>query len=212
MRYVALDHAPWIRPWIEGEKWPCEEVLPVQTHTTNVVVAEETDSLDDVDGLLTFRSDYAVGVRTADCVPVVLYAPTIGCVAAVHSGWRGTIGGIVTSALRRMISRGADPAEIRAVIGAAICGECYEVSQQMCDDFVSTGLSAGVRNRHIDLREVVRSQIEACGVPSGNIAVDVDCTRHSVDAQGRYKFPSWRREPGVADRIVTSIARLTSAG
>ena len=72
-----------------------------------------------------------IGVRTADCVPVILYAEDIKAVAAVHAGWKGTLGGIVDVVVDRLADMGSDPRNIHATFGISICGNCYEVDNDL---------------------------------------------------------------------------------
>jgi YfiH family protein len=76
---------------------------------------------------LVSASGAGLGVLVADCVPVLLADPEAGVVAAVHAGRRGLAGGVVQAALARMVELGARRGRVRAAVGPAICGACYEV-------------------------------------------------------------------------------------
>ena len=82
------------------------------------------------DGLVAVHGA-GIGVLVADCVPVLLADPGAGVVGAVHAGRRGLAGGVVQAALASMVAHGARPERIRAAIGPAICGECYEVPTEL---------------------------------------------------------------------------------
>ena len=70
---------------------PCNIVLPKQTHSLNVaIVSDGNEILEDTDAIITETPGLPIGVRTADCVPVILYAEDIKAVAAVHAGWKGS--------------------------------------------------------------------------------------------------------------------------
>jgi polyphenol oxidase len=84
------------------------------------------DSVGEVDALVA-ATGAGVAVLVADCVPVLLADPAVGVVGAVHAGRRGLADGVVQSALAAMVDLGARADRIRAVIGPAICGACYEV-------------------------------------------------------------------------------------
>lgn len=79
------------------------------------------------DGLHTRSRGVALAVATADCVPVVLGSAREGRIAVVHAGWRGVASGIVSAAL----SRFTQPGEVRAAIGPAAGGCCYEVGEEV---------------------------------------------------------------------------------
>lgn len=195
-------------------------VMPRQTHTVNVgMVASEDDRFPETDALVTQLRGVAVGVRTADCVPVMLYAPDVKAVAAVHAGWKGTVGGIVANTIRGLAALGADPALMKAVFGPSICGECYETGPDLADKFVAAGLGEAVIRGggvdplgekvfdsltvRIDLQKANTIIMEKCGVAASNIVRSCECTRHSL-----HRWPSWRRESGTQRRLA-SIIRLT---
>src|SRR5207248_9234354 len=76
----------------------------------------------------------AVGVRVADCVPILVHAERAA--AAVHSGWRGARLGIAGRAIRALQhAAGADPAQMLAAIGPCIGRCCYEVSPELAAEF-----------------------------------------------------------------------------
>lgn len=79
------------------------------------------------DGYVTDRPDITLGVKTADCVPILFHDPEAGVIGAVHAGWRGTAADIVGVCIDKMCAKGAHPDSIRAAIGAAIHFCCYEV-------------------------------------------------------------------------------------
>lgn len=85
------------------------------------------DAIGEVDALVTTARGVALVVQAADCVPVLLSDSEAGVIAAAHAGWRGATEGIVPAAVETMISLGARPERIRAALGPAIRGCCYEV-------------------------------------------------------------------------------------
>ena len=74
---------------------PYHVIQPHQTHSTNVAVIDRPDytkeELEGIDALVTNLPGVAIGVRTADCIPVLLYDPVHRVVGAAHSGWRGSV-------------------------------------------------------------------------------------------------------------------------
>ncbi|HEY1402627.1 MAG TPA: polyphenol oxidase family protein, partial [Pyrinomonadaceae bacterium] len=88
------------------------------------------------DALTTDAQRVLLGVQTADCVPVLLGDARSGACAAVHAGWRGTAAGIVPAALARMHAEyGTRAADVRACIGPAALGCCYEVGAEVIEIF-----------------------------------------------------------------------------
>lgn len=196
-----------------SDNLPSWLIMPVQTHTTNVALVTSenlNDSFTDTDGLITSLQDIAIGVRTADCVPLMLYASDKRLFAAVHAGWKGSLNRITEVALKRMIDFGTDPRNIYARFGAAICCDCYEVDNSLADKFVMAGFRDCVDYHrdirpHLDLLKVNTSQLVGIGVPPSHIIGSSSCTKHQMSAGGSPRFYSWRRTPGTADRNITFI-------
>lgn len=162
-------------------------VIPRQTHSLNIAVisgeGRDDYSLEDVDGLVTDRRDIALCINTADCVPVLLCDPVAGVCAAVHSGWRGTVGRIVARAVCAMGSLGAVPARVHAAMGPSICASCFEVGNEVADRFLDEFpfvpgivIATGSRPR-VDLAEAVRATLIDAGLPAGSIAMPPACSR-----------------------------------
>lgn len=165
---------------------------------------------DDADALVAREAGLVVGVRTADCVPVLLVAPERRWAAAVHAGWRGTIAGIVTEALRAASEAGVAASEVQAALGPSIGPCCYEVSPELAARFSDAGLPAlapgGGRPRpHLDLRAANRVLLERAGLSPAAIHSIGPCTRcahqtfhsHRADPAGEGRQVSWI---GWADR------------
>lgn len=112
------------------------------------------------DGHLSAERRTAMAVTVADCVPVFLAHPS-GATALLHSGWRGTVAGIVPAAVRRLDEHGAKPAELRALLGPAICGRCYEVSPAVYHDLTGDTVTAPTP---VDLHAVIAAQLDRAGV------------------------------------------------
>lgn len=165
--------------------------IPVQTHSCNVkVIASygEIPSLEDTDAIICFRKGMKIGVRTADCVPVLLYAPDIDAVAAIHAGWKGSLGGIVDKVMDNLIDSGADPAVIKAAFGPSICAACYEVSEELSENFRTAGFEdAFISHRHISIEKVNTLRLIRRGVRPENIGAGRLCTKETPF------LPSWRR-------------------
>jgi hypothetical protein len=132
----------------------------------------------DADGHVAPARGTACAVTVADCVPVYLAHPS-GAIALLHSGWRGTAAGIVERAVRALAALGHPPAELRLLLGPAICGECYEVSPD-----VYARLTGRVVERPtpVDLRAVIADHARRLGVRE-RFAADA-CTK--CDGVGYY--------------------------
>ena len=115
---------------------PQSVFIPRQTHSVNVVWAEGPGEAPDSDAVITRVPGLCVAVKTADCIPVLLYDERQGLVAAVHAGWRGTVGRIVSRTIQEMQSRGLD---LHAVIGPGISLASFEVGDEVYDAFQEAG-------------------------------------------------------------------------
>jgi YfiH family protein len=109
-----------------------------QVHGENIVRVDDLNFRDvptmHADALITDVPGIAVGVETADCVPVLLFDPVKPAVAAVHAGWKSTVKKIVQKAVHRMHEEfGSEPARMIAAIGPAIGPECYEVDERVME-------------------------------------------------------------------------------
>lgn len=124
---------------------PGDMVCSKQTHTTNVrVVTEEdrgkgiTKSLDytDVDGLITNVPGLCLATFYADCVPLFFVDPVHRAIGLSHSGWRGTVGKIGKVTVEMMQKEyGTNPKDVIAAVGPSICQDCYEVSEDVIEQF-----------------------------------------------------------------------------
>lgn len=110
--------------------------IPRQTHSVNVCRATGPGEMPDTDAVITDVPDLCVAVKTADCIPVLLYDEAQRLVAAIHAGWRGTVGRIVERTIREMKSRGAD---LHAIIGPGISIDAFEVGDEVYDAFLQAG-------------------------------------------------------------------------
>ncbi len=207
---MIADGAVEVRIFVpdpEGTPLPEELLLPTQTHTANVAVTNSRQELPDTDGLITLNAALMPGVRTADCVPVMLFAPDIRAVAAVHAGWRGTVNGIVGVAVGKLTALGADPSAIKVWFGPSICSGCYEVSPELAADFADAGFGEAILEEqsgvkpHLDLQEANCMALRCAGIAEANICRSEMCTYHGCDPL----LPSYRREKGTDLRIITAI-------
>ncbi|MCW2889165.1 MAG: hypothetical protein JWL58_6027 [Streptosporangiaceae bacterium] len=136
-----------------------------------------------VDAVLTTEPGLALGVLVADCAPVLLADPGAKIIGAAHSGRPGTLAGVVPALVERMREHGADPARMVAVIGPAVCGDCYEVPAAMRDEVAAVAPEAYATTRDgtpgLDIRRGVTAQLSAAGVD--DIRLDTRCTMETSD-------------------------------
>ena len=87
----------------------------------------------DADAMVSCQADLGLAVMTADCVPIVLYQPATGQIAAIHAGWQGLACGVIKTTVERFSS--SEP--IMAWIGVCISQENYEVGRQVRDKLLT---------------------------------------------------------------------------
>ena len=130
-----------------------------QVHGDRIAVIEEvTDEVPTADALITGIPGISLAVMVADCIPLLLKSKE--SVAAVHVGRRGLTNEITRKTLALMREMGAS--QISAIIGPAICGKCYEVSEDVYNEVVASHPFAESRT------------------PSGTFALDLPAALRSV--------------------------------
>lgn len=196
---------------------PYEVLTAHQVHGVEVVVIDRAEytraELEGYDALVT-NLQVAIGVRTADCIPVLLYDPVKRAVAAIHAGWRGTVQKIVNFTLEKMYETyGTEPENLRAVIGPGISFENFQVGEEVPRLFKECGFPLDLiwkwdgspvpgmmrGGHHIDLKAANRWLLEESGVVPSNIQVGDICTYDDV------RLYSARREGGHCGRNINVI-------
>lgn len=137
------------------------------------------------DSLITNDLNVSVMMTHADCLAVILCDPQTRSVGVIHAGWRGTVTGVSSAAVRAMVdSFGSGPEEILAFIGPGICSDCYSVGDEVVDSWQTlmpgTGDLAVSRANgqwHFDLAEANRLQLRSSGLRNDAIEQSGICTR-----------------------------------
>ena len=189
-----------------------------QVHGSRVAIVDRPgmtrEELEGFDAFVTNLPGVAIGVRTADCVPVLLFDPVARVVAAVHAGWKGTVLHISEEVLEAMGQEfGSKPADMKAVIGPSIGPDSFQVGEEVAEKFKEAGfpmdgiwsfrgpgdgtpMSGG---HHIDLWKANRWLLEQAGVPSESIQVV------GIDTYTTPYLFSARREGVSCGRIINVI-------
>ena len=196
-------------------QWPVSVTVLRQIHSDIAVNADLEGCPPEGDALLS--GGPKVGVKTADCVPILLVDERHRSVAAVHAGWRGTVARIAQKAIGRMSERwGTKTQDLHAAIGPGIGVCCYEVGPEVSAQFVKLFPERGDLGQRtkIDLVEANRRQLAQAGVAAERIYAANLCT--FCDAA---QFHSFRRDGEAAGRMLSFIGRAeprsrceTSAG
>ncbi|HYI96241.1 MAG TPA: peptidoglycan editing factor PgeF [Bryobacteraceae bacterium] len=194
-----LKQLPWLTHGFgtrQTRDWPGNYTHLKQVHGDNIVLADGAwGSIGEGDALISAHPGTLVGVRTADCVPVLLADTDLRAVAAVHAGWRGTVAEIVRKTVERMTAEfGSRPTSLLAAIGPSIGRCCFEVGPEVAKQF-------GVEGRtHIDLVASNFRLLTAAGVPAAQIEVADLCT-----VCDPLRFHSFRRDKEQSGRMVSAI-------
>jgi polyphenol oxidase len=204
--------------------WRLDQVHGCRTFRVEAAAMAAGAALVSADAAVTTRTDAAVAVKAADCVPILMAHPA-GAVAAVHAGWRGTAAAIARHAAGELAAAaGGSTADIVAAIGPSIGPCCYEVGAEVRETFearlrqgsgaVNAVFDAADLHRwfapiespratdRLDLWQANRDQLLAAGVAPANVHVAGLCTATHNDW-----FWSYRREGATAGRLLAVIRR-----
>jgi len=191
---------------------PLENFLVLnQVHGDNIFTikphGEYFTSRDELnyDAIVTNRTNLAICIKTADCVPVFIVDRIKKVIAVVHAGWRGSALGISAKVVRLMQTQyGSEPADILAAIGPSIGLCCYEIDATAADAFrhqnnAEAFLFPGKRKNRwmLDLAEANRRQLLDCGIPDDNVETAGLCTVCRQDT-----FFSHRGSGGITGRQI----------
>lgn len=174
-------------------------------------LAEAKEGKDKFDAIVSNLENVLIGVKTADCVPVLIGDARTKSFAAIHAGWRGTVQSIVKKAIEKMRSEfGTKVEDLTCAVGAAATCENYEIGQDVIDAFqenfpASKNIFTTTRSGHalVDLHLANREQLVSMGVLPENIFVAPFCTMERTDL-----FFSYRKEKklyGKTGRLLSVI-------
>lgn len=153
MRLLTAINEP--TSYLSSEQKQC--LLIKRLHWVNQIHGKQIHDIDDTqlgmepvaaDAMISQRQGLGLAIMTADCVPIVLYQPATGQIAAIHAGWQGLACGIIPETVKRF----AKSAPIKAWIGVCISQENYEVGSQVRDK-----LLAGCRDNQSLSAQVIGS-------------------------------------------------------
>lgn len=182
-----------------------------QVHGDSVYLVTEIDEpittrMRSADALVTRCQGFAVGVRVADCVPILLADPRSGAVAAVHAGWRGCVARVLDRAIDVLVAEaGSDPGELLAAIGPHISLAAFEVGEEVAQAIADSAHGEPVVNRdrpkpHVDLGRTVRAQLLHRGLREEAIERVPGCTYSEPE-----RFHSFRRDGKRSGRHLGAI-------
>lgn len=179
-----------------------------QVHGHDVTVVTEGGLYPDSDGMITAIPGIMLCVQVADCVPLLLFDPSNGTVAALHCGWRPLTGGIIDNAIRIMVDRfGSKTNYIRALYGPGAGPCCYEVGGEVASQFDTESVVQRNRSFYADIPAEIRRRLKHAGIANENIHGFNDCT---ICNPGR--FFSYRRDGKHTGRMMGFILLKGATG
>jgi YfiH family protein len=161
-----------------------------QTHSSRVHVigAGERPGCKIGDGMVTGAPGIVLAIFTADCVPVLMFDDQARVAGALHAGWRGTLAGITAHGVKAMMGLGARARSLRVALGPSIGSCCFEVDSELADRFVLQIPPASrfcrdgrPGKKYLDLRGILRTQLQAAGICPASILDIGPCTRCNSD-------------------------------
>lgn len=169
-------------------------VVPKQVHGDALVCVEgnladaQAAARAGADGIVCVQDDVPVLLAFADCVPVVVVAPT-GAFAVLHAGWRGALAGIAGKGAKALAqAAGCAVSSCNAYIGPHIGACCYETSQEILDRFVQRyGGVCDAGSRHLDLTAAVSASLIEASIERERICDSMSCTSCSNDRYFSYR-------------------------
>ena len=180
-----------------------------QVHSNRIaIVTRSTGELNGFDALIAATPGIGIAISTADCVPILLYAPDRRVVAAVHAGWRSSVLQIARLTVEQMSNDfGCNPRLMLAGIAPSIGPEAFEVGEEVPNAFRNAGINItpfhyinpASGKSHIDLKLANFLQLTAAGLDEENIEVADACTFTD------HSFLSARRLGVDCGRMLTGI-------
>ncbi|UCF05703.1 MAG: laccase domain-containing protein [bacterium] len=168
----------------------------VQVHGARIEVVTRGGVYRGVDGFVTSARGLTLVVNTADCFPLVIYAPSEKVLATLHAGWSGASLGIVPKAFEILNGRfSINTGHTIGLIGPGICKNCYTVPKARSERFPEQFKKRGKSGWHLDLLSYCIEQLTSCGLERRNIFSANLCT--SCDPE---LFFSHRRDGGHTGR------------
>ncbi len=198
--HVAENRRLWLANWRLTE---AQLASSYQVHGTAVQLATQAGRTTGYDALMTNVPGLMVGVTVADCTPILVFDRRNRAVAAIHAGWRGTVGGIVTNTLLAMRTQfGTQPADCLAYVGTCIDACSFEVGAAVAAQFAQsrTAIDPATGSALVDLKQANADQLRAFGLADDQIEVSPFST-----VLNNTDYFSHRLEKGLTGRMLAMI-------
>lgn len=185
-------------------------VLAQQAHSDKIMVVDESHAgcgvydyesgLPNTDAIITNSNSIAIGILTADCVPVMLFDPIKKVIGVAHAGWKGSLLKIAEKTVLKMKEvYGTKPSDCLSALGPCIGKCCYEVSNNIIEQFKNSfGYESKNDENKLDLLQIIKMQLIDIGVK--DISSMELCTACNLNL-----FYSHRAENGHTGRMISLL-------
>jgi YfiH family protein len=200
-----------------GADYRLATVWQVHSDAIKIVETEADIEMSDEkhDAIASNLEHVLAGVKTADCVPILIGDRSTGAFAAVHAGWRGTAESIVVKAVEKMKEVfGTNPKDLVCAIGPAATCRSYEIGQDVIDAFAQNFSNSEkylslTRDGHalIDLHSANRDQLTNAGVPDNSISTAPLCTMERTDLFFSYRVE--KKLYGRTGRLLSVVGKAS---
>jgi polyphenol oxidase len=213
-RTIMADHTDFI---VAGLRIPkLNTIIAEQAHSKHVHICTPSDSgagfdshpqIPDCDAMITNHANQFLMIRTADCTPVLFYDINTESIGAAHSGREGTRKNIVRQLINTMQAEYySNPADIQVWIGAGICRNHYQVSENIWQEFNQSCIENSFINdnndtTHIDIQNIIYQQLVQAGIKPEMIYRNDVCT---FESQEHFSF----RKDGTHNRQINLIGLI----
>jgi polyphenol oxidase len=209
-RYAGFEQSERI---LQHFKLKTEQlVIGKQTHGCNIEIVDRnnhTQKFEQTDAFISSEPGICIVVKTADCTPILMFDPVYRVIAAVHSGWRGTLQNIAGATVRRMHEvYGSNSSTIVAAIGPCIGVNRYEVGDELVNLFskqfpnqqgIVEPPEKTKEKARVNVRLAIYHQLLLAGISANNIELSGLCTYENS------AFWSARRDGAASGRMINGI-------
>lgn len=173
-------------------------------HGNNIAIINDFNQniIKETDGLVTKNKEISLAVTVADCIPVFFFDPEEKIIAVSHCGWRGIVDGIIGNTVRKIEEIGGKYENIEASIGPGINTCHFEIKEDVLGYFKEHKefIEKEDSKTFVDLKGIIRKQLNLAGVGEENIENDNECTFESE------KYFSYRRDkPEIVEAMIAVI-------
>lgn len=168
-----------------------------QIHGNTICTAQA--EIQSGDALVCNSQDFVLIIKTADCYPVLIEDSVNLRCAAVHAGWRGVVGRIVSKTLQALCAMGSKPENLRICIGPGICTRHFKIGAEVQLQFANAGYThTRFESGYADLRQCIIDDASEFGILKQHIFNVNRCTFE-------HEFFSYRRDQGNTGRLWSFI-------